>query len=185
MNKQNFASFLALSVATSLGSIGINPAFAGFDNGSDNGNNTASIASVANSVQSSSTFTVTPAVQAALNNIIASLPASTLAAINTPAGAATLLTVLVPSGLAGANTPAGAATVAAAEKAIAAVQGIIGANGAVNPVQVNNAIAAFNAYVEALVAEVGGTKALKIITNAPGSLRAVLVALSEAGNPQK
>jgi hypothetical protein len=178
MNIKLSTSLLTLTIATSLVSINSTPAFAQTVNGSDNGNNIPAITNVVTAIQSI-TLTVTPQVQAAINNLVNNLSTTspTILAAISGGPTAPLLAALIPPG-AGIN-PGGTAALAAAE-AVAAAQGMV-VNGVVNPVQVNNAIAAFNAYVQALVAEVGGARALQIITNTPGSLRSVLAALVDAG----
>jgi hypothetical protein len=186
MNIKLSASLLALTVATSLVSSNITPAFAQAVNQSDNGNNTATISSIATSVQAGTTNVqvVPPAVQLALNSVVApattAISSVTLAAIS---GGDAAALVAAPAAISNSTVAVAAATATArAAATLAAEAKTMVVNGAVNPAQVNKTIAAFNAYVTALVAQVGGPAALAIINaQGTGGLRPALVALSAAG----
>jgi hypothetical protein len=168
MNLKISSSLLALGTFTSAILLSITPVSAQKGNGSNNGNGS----NTTNAIQFL-TATITANVLAAVNTALAQiLAANPLALANATSG-------LVPAG-------ASASLVAAAADLQQLVAGFGAGN--VSVPQLNKAIAAYNTYVEALVASLGGADAVAFLsssgadkaldsTNTPG-VRGLLLALS-------
>jgi hypothetical protein len=165
MNLKISASLLALGTLTSAVLLGTTPVSAQTGNGSDVGNN---VQFLINQVQTFAPSSITPPIQAALTTFSQSVNPNSVspAVFSALSGGspAPLAAALIPTGVT-ANGP----TATSAADLAASLNGVRDAGGNINAQKASIAVGKYNAYVAALVAEVGGDKAIASIADAQKS----------------
>jgi hypothetical protein len=181
MNIKLSASILGLGILTSLTLVNINPVAAQNNSGSDNGNNINAISFptivppspvvppvVGNAIQAQAGVLSPAAVPPSISQALTGNPVALIAALTPPP------TSILPNAPAGA----GAAVTEAAANLAKSLDGLI-VTGFVNASRLNGAVSAFNDYVAKLVAAVGGTEAVAIMSKQT-ELRTALTTLVNA-----